>query len=329
MANLLDQLKAITVVVADTGEIDAIQKFTPRDSTTNPSLITAAAQMPQYQQIVDDTLKGAIKTLGDNAAEKDIVTLAFDRLAVSFGIKILKIIPGRVSTEVDARLSFDTEATITKGREIIAQYEVAGISRERILIKIASTWEGIQAAAVLEKEGISCNLTLLFGLHQAIACAENGITLISPFVGRILDWYKKDTGRDSYAPAEDPGVVSVTAIYNYYKKFGYNTEVMGASFRNIGEITELAGSDLLTISPALLADLRATEGDLPRKLDPKISKKLDIEKIPMNKATFDRMHAENRMASDKLAEGITGFEKALVSLEELLASRLEKLTVNA
>lgn len=326
MANLLDQLKAVTVVVADTGDIDSIQKFTPRDATTNPSLITMAAQMPQYQSIVDDTLKGAIETLGDDAAESAVVTLAFDRLAVSFGLKILEIIPGRVSTEVDARLSFDTEATIAKGREIIGQYEAAGITRDRILIKIASTWEGIQAAAVLEKEGISCNLTLLFGIHQAIACAENGITLISPFVGRILDWYKKDTGRDSYEAAEDPGVVSVTAIYNYYKKFGYKTEVMGASFRNIGEITELAGCDLLTISPALLADLQATEGDLPRQLDPAEAGTTNIEKITMDQATFEQMHTQNRMANDKLAEGIAGFEKALVELERLLASRLAKIT---
>jgi len=325
MANLLDQLKAVTVVVADTGDIDAIEKFTPRDSTTNPSLITAAAQMPQYQSIVDDTLKGAKETLGEGASEADIVTLAFDRLAVSFGLKILEIIPGRVSTEVDARLSYDTEATIAKGREIIAQYEAAGISKDRILIKVAATWEGIQAAAVLEKEGISCNLTLLFGLHQAIACAENGITLISPFVGRILDWYKKDTGRDSYEPAEDPGVISVTTIYNYYKKFGYNTEVMGASFRNIGELTELAGCDLLTISPALLDELKNTEADLPRKLDPEKAKAMDIEKLSMDKATFDAMHAKDRMANDKLAEGIKGFEKALETLEKLLADRLAAL----
>lgn len=329
MANLLDQLKAMTVVVADTGDINAIKEFTPRDATTNPSLITAAAQMPQYQGIVDDTLKGAIESLGDEASEAEIVTLAFDRLAVSFGLKILEIIPGRVSTEVDARLSFDTAATITKGREIIAQYAAAGISKDRILIKIAATWEGIQAAAVLEKEGISCNLTLLFGLHQAIACAENDITLISPFVGRILDWHKKDTGRDSYESAEDPGVVSVTAIYNYYKKFAYKTEVMGASFRNIGEIIELAGNDLLTISPALLAELQATEANLPRKLDAEKAKGMNIDKITMDKNTFNRMHGLNRMATDKLAEGIQGFEKALISLEELLASRLEKLTVNA
>jgi len=322
MANLLDQLKAVTVVVADTGDINAIEKFTPRDATTNPSLITMAAQMPEYQGIVDDTLKGARETLGASASAADVVTLAFDRLAVSFGLKILDIIPGRVSTEVDARLSFDTDATVAKGRDLIAQYEAAGISKERILIKIAATWEGIQAAAVLEKEGIATNLTLIFGLHQAIACAENGITLISPFVGRILDWYKKDTGRDSYAPAEDPGVVSVTAVYNYYKKFGFKTEVMGASFRNLGEITELAGNDLLTISPGLLEELQATEGDLPIKLDASKAASMDIAEINVDKATFVAMHAEDRMATDKLAEGIEGFEKALVTLEELLADRL-------
>ncbi len=323
--NLLEQLREMTVVVADTGDIEAIETFKPRDATTNPSLITAAAQMPQYQSIVDDTLKGARETLGAGASAGDVVTLAFDRLAVSFGLKILDIIPGRVSTEVDARLSYDTDATIAKGRELIEQYEAQGVSRERILIKIAATWEGIQAAAVLEKEGIHCNLTLLFGIHQAIACAENGITLISPFVGRILDWYKKDTGRESYPPAEDPGVVSVTNIYNYYKKFGYKTEVMGASFRNIGEIMELAGCDLLTIAPSLLAELQSTEGDLPRKLDPAKAASADIEKITVDKDAFDRMHAENRMATDKLSEGIVGFTKALETLEELLASRLAEL----
>ena len=325
MANLLDQLKEMTVVVADTGDLEAIGKFTPRDATTNPSLITMAAQMPQYQAIVDDTLTGARATLGADAIATDVVTLAFDRLAVSFGLEILKIVSGRVSTEVDARLSFDTDATIAKGRELIAQYEAAGISKERILIKIAATWEGIKAAEVLEKEGISCNLTLLFGLHQAIACAEGGITLISPFVGRILDWYKKDTGRDSYEPAEDPGVVSVAAVYNYYKKFGYSTEVMGASFRNLGEITELAGVDLLTISPALLTELQTTEGELPRKLTQAAADAADIEKISIDKATFEKMHAENQMATDKLAEGIDGFSKALVTLEELLADRLASL----
>ena len=323
--NLLEQLREITVVVADTGDIQAIETFKPRDATTNPSLITAAAQMPQYQGIVDDTLKGARESLGASASAADVVSLAFDRLAVSFGLKILEIIPGRVSTEVDARLSYDTEATITKGRELIAQYEAKGISKSRILIKIAATWEGIQAAAVLEKEGISCNLTLLFGLHQAIACAENGITLISPFVGRILDWYKKDTGRDSYAPSEDPGVLSVTDVYNYYKKFGYKTEVMGASFRNVGEITELAGCDLLTIAPSLLAELQSVEGDLPRKLDPAKAANSAIEKINVDKATFDRLHQENRMANEKLAEGIEGFTKALETLEKLLSERLASL----
>jgi transaldolase len=270
-------------------------------------------------------LKGARATLGAAASAADVVTLAFDRLAVSFGLKILEIIEGRVSTEVDARLSYDVDGTIAKGRDLIKQYEAAGISKERVLIKIAATWEGIQAAAVLEKEGIHTNLTLLFGLHQAIACAENGITLISPFVGRILDWYKKDTGRDSYAPAEDPGVLSVTEIYNYYKKFGYKTEVMGASFRNVGEITELAGSDLLTIAPSLLAELQSVEAELPRKLDPAKAASASIEKITVDKATFDRMHEENRMAKEKLAEGIDGFAKALEALEKLLSERLASL----
>ncbi|MBE0439734.1 MAG: transaldolase [Gammaproteobacteria bacterium] len=325
MANLLDQLKEMTVVVADTGDIAAIEQFTPRDATTNPSLITAAAQMPEYQSIVDDTLKGARATVGVNAPASEVITLAFDRLAVSFGLKILDIVPQRVSTEVDARLSYDTDATIEKARDLIAQYEAAGVSRDRILIKIAATWEGIQAAKVLEQEGIRTNLTLVFGLHQAIACAENGIQLISPFVGRILDWYKKDTGRESYEPAEDPGVVSVTAIYNYFKKFGYKTEVMGASFRNIGEITELAGVDLLTISPGLLDQLQSTEGELVRKLSPEQAAASDIEKINMDKATFDAMHAADRMATEKLSEGIDGFAKALETLEELLANRLAEI----
>jgi transaldolase len=323
--NLLEQLKEMTVVVSDTGDLEAIGAYTPRDATTNPSLITAAAQMPQYQGIVDDTLKGARETLGNGASAGEVVTLAFDRLAVSFGLKILEIIPGRVSTEVDARLSYDLDGSIAKGREIIEQYEAQGISKERILIKLASTWEGIKAAEVLEKEGIHCNLTLLFGLHQAIACAEADITLISPFVGRILDWYKKDTGRDSYPANEDPGVLSVTTVYNYYKKFGYKTEVMGASFRNIGEITELAGVDLLTISPALLGELQSTEADLPRKLDPEKAAAEQIEKISIDQDTFVKMHAENQMATDKLSEGIEGFTKALVLLEELLADRLATL----
>ena len=324
MSTLLEQLRTMTVVVADTGDIQSIEHFKPRDATTNPSLITAAAEMPKYKEIVDGTLLDARKELGDHSDPQRVASLAFDRLAVSFGKRILQIVPKRVSTEVDARLSYDTNASVAKGREIIAQYEAAGISRERILIKIAATWEGIKAGEILEKEGIHCNLTLMFGLHQAIACAEAGITLISPFVGRILDWYKKDTGRD-YAPAEDPGVLSVRTIYNYYKKFGYKTEVMGASFRNIGEITELAGCDLLTISPALLAELDKAEGDLPRKLDPENAKQMDIRKIPMDRATFDSMHAADRMAKDKLAEGIAGFSKALVSLETMLAHRITEL----
>ena len=323
--NLLEALRAVTVVVADTGDIQAIEKFTPQDATTNPSLITAAAQMPEYQDIVDQTLLKAKKDAGVGASQAQVVSLAFDRLAVSFGLKILQIIPGRVSTEVDARLSYDTDATVAKARDLIGQYQAAGVAKERVLIKIAATWEGIKAAEILEKEGIHCNLTLLFGLHQAIACAEAGVTLISPFVGRILDWYKKDTGRDSYAPAEDPGVVSVTEVYNYYKKFGYKTEVMGASFRNMGEITELAGCDLLTISPAFLAELQNTVGELPRKLDPAKVADLSIEKISIDQATFEQMHNGDRMASDKLAEGIDGFTKALISLEQLLAERLTRL----
>jgi transaldolase len=281
--------------------------------------------MPQYQDIVDDTLKGARDTLGADADAAEVVTLAFDRLAVSFGLKILDIVPGRVSTEVDARLSFDTEATIEKGRDLIAQYEAAGVSRERILIKIAATWEGIMAAKVLEEEGIHTNLTLVFGLHQAVACGENGIQLISPFVGRILDWYKKDTGTESYAPAEDPGVISVTNIFNYFKKFGLKTEVMGASFRNVGEITELAGVDLLTISPGLLDELQATEGELPRKLNAADAEGADIERLDMTKELFEEMHAADRMATEKLQEGIDGFAKALEKLETLLADRLASL----
>ncbi|MDQ1474445.1 MAG: transaldolase, partial [Bryobacterales bacterium] len=323
-STLLEQLREMTVVVADTGDIEAIEKFKPRDATTNPSLITAAAEMPKYAGIVDETLLAARKELGDSADPSKVANLAFERLAVAFGKRILKIVPNRVSTEVDARLSYDTEATVAKGRSIIAQYEAAGILRERVLIKIASTWEGIRAGEILEKDGIHCNLTLLFGLHQAIACAEAGITLISPFVGRILDWYKKDTGRD-YSPQEDPGVKSVQTIYNYYKKFGYKTEVMGASFRNMGEITELAGCDLLTISPALLAQLDSTTGELPRKLDPAKAASMDIQKINMDRATFDAMHAADRMASDKLSEGIAGFSKALENLEALLAKRITEM----
>jgi transaldolase len=322
--NLLEQLRRYTTVVADTGDIEAMEKFRPQDATTNPSLITAVAQMPQYQSVVDDVLKSAKDELGDKASDKDVANMAFKRLAIAFGKKILAIIPGRVSTEVDARLSYDTAKTIEVAREIIEMYRKDGIGRERVLIKIASTWEGIRAAEVLEKEGIHCNLTLLFGTHQAIAAAEAGVTLISPFVGRILDWYKKDTGKD-FQGADDPGVQSVTRVYNYFKHFGYKTVVMGASFRNIGEITELAGCDLLTISPHLLGELESTEGELPRKLDPEKSKAMKIEKIAMDKATFDAMHAKDRMASDKLKEGIDGFSAALVNLEQLLAKRLAEL----
>jgi transaldolase len=332
MATLLEQLRGMTTVVADSGDINSIKKFRPTDSTTNPSLIAAAAQMPEYQEIVDDVLKQAREHAGSSASDHDVAALAFKTLAVAFGRKILDIVPGRVSTEVDARLSYDTEKTLEQARDIIGQYDQAGIGRDRVLIKIASTWEGIKAAEILETEGIHCNLTLLFGLHQAIACAEAKVTLISPFVGRILDWYKKDTGKD-FAPADDPGVHSVTTIYNYYKKFGYKTDVMGASFRNIGEITELAGCDLLTIAPKLLEELDTTEGDLPRKLDPAASKDMEIEKLTIDKATFEAMHAKDRMAHDKLKEGIEGFSKALEDLEKLLEKRLseisEKQTVGA
>ena len=324
MANLLDQLKSMTTVVADSGDINSIKAYKPTDSTTNPSLIAAAAQMPEYQSIVDDVLTEAREQAGPSASDEDVAAAAFKTLAVAFGRKILDIVPGRVSTEVDARLSYDTQGTLAAARDIIAQYDKAGISRERILVKIASTWEGIKAAEILETEGIHCNLTLLFGLHQAIACAEAKVTLISPFVGRILDWYKKDTGKD-YAPVDDPGVHSVTEIYHYYKKFGYKTVVMGASFRNMGEIVELAGCDLLTIAPKLLQELQTTEGSLVRKLDPETSKAADIQKITINKATFDKMHAANRMASDKLKEGIEGFSKALEDLEALLAKRVAEL----
>jgi transaldolase len=321
---LLSQLNAMTVTVCDTGDINSIKKFKPRDATTNPSLITAAAQMPEYRDIVDGALRWAEKKAG-GADEETIVRLAVDRLAVEFGLRILEIVPGRVSTEVDALLSFDTDATVEKGRYLIQLYGAAGIPRERVLIKIASTWEGIRAAETLQKEGINCNLTLLFGMHQAVAAAEAGVKLISPFVGRILDWYKKDTGRDSYPAHEDPGVLSVRRIYDYYKKFGHQTEIMGASFRNMGEIVELAGCDLLTIAPNLLAELEKTTGHLERKLDPDVSKAKDIPRIAMDEAAFRAMHEQDRMAKEKLDEGIGGFSKALAALERLLTERLRVL----
>ena len=324
MANLLDQLAGMTVVVADTGDIDAIHQFTPRDTTTNPSLILAAAQIPAYQALIDRSLTQSREVCGAGAPAEEVVSEALDEICVTFGSEILKIVPGRVSTEVDARLSYDTEATIIKARKLIGLYRQLGISRERVLIKIASTWEGIKAAEVLEKEGIHCNLTLLFSFAQAVAAAEAGVTLISPFVGRILDWYKKHTGRDSYPGPEDPGVVSVTQIFNYFKTYGYKTEVMGASFRNIEEIIELAGCDLLTISPALLDQLRHTEGELLRKLNPFDPAPTDPQ-IPLDQAGYEAMMAQDAMATEKLEEGIRGFSKAIETLEAQLAHRLGEL----
>ncbi len=321
MPTLLEQLKQFTVVVADTGDFESISKFRPRDATTNPSLIAAAAGLPQYAGLVDAALKWA-KANSKDPAPSAVVKRAVDRLAVQFGLEILKVVPGRVSTEVDARLSYDTAASIEKARELIAMYQAVGIAKERILIKLASTWEGIKAAEVLEREGIHCNLTLLFGFHQAVACAEAKVTLISPFVGRILDWYLKSTGRASYPAPEDPGVLSVTKIFNYYKRHGYQTEVMGASFRNLGEITELAGCDLLTIAPKLLAEIEASTATLPRKLDPVAAKTRGDELVHLEKADFDRLHAADQMANDKLKEGIEAFSKALTDLEKSLEPKL-------
>jgi len=314
----------MTVVVADTGDLQAIQQFTPRDATTNPSLILAAAQIPAYQHLIDDTLRASRSLIGANAPAEEVVGEALDEICVSFGKEILKIVPGRVSTEVDARLSFNTEATIAKAHKLIGLYNDAGITNDRVLIKIASTWEGIKAAESLEKEGIHCNLTLLFGFAQAVACAEAGITLISPFVGRILDWYKKDSGRDSYPGPEDPGVISVTKIFNYFKTYDYKTEVMGASFRNLDEIIELAGCDLLTISPKLLDQLRNTEAELSRKLNP-AAPGATIEKFSIDANHFSEMMQEDRMAHEKLHEGIQGFSKAIDTLEAQLAHRLAVL----
>ncbi|WP_411876027.1 transaldolase [Vulcanococcus limneticus] len=324
MANLLDQLAAMTVVVADTGDIDAIRQFTPRDATTNPSLILAAAQIPSYQPLIDEALKGARAVIGPEAPAEQVVLEALDEISVIFGTEILKIVPGRVSTEVDARLSYDTEATIAKARKLIGLYADRGVGRDRVLIKIASTWEGIRAAEQLEREGIHCNLTLLFGFAQAVACAEAGVTLISPFVGRILDWYKKSTGRASYPGPEDPGVVSVSQIFNYYKTYGYKTEVMGASFRNVEEIIELAGCDLLTIAPALMDQLRSTEGELVRKLNSFDPAPTEAQ-LQLDAASFAAMLAADPMASEKLDEGIRGFSKAIETLEAQLAHRLAEL----
>ena len=321
MTNLLDQLATMTVVVADTGDIEAIRQFTPRDATTNPSLILAAAQIPTYQNLIDRSLSESRTVMGESAPVEDVVAEALDEISVTFGKEILRIVPGRVSTEVDARLSYDTEATIEKARKLIGLYEQAGVSRQRVLIKIASTWEGIRAAERLEQEGIHCNLTLRFGFAQAVACAEAGVTLISPFVGRILDWYKASTGRESFPGPEDPGVISVTKIFNYYKTYGYRTEVMGASFRNVDEIIELAGCDLLTISPALMEQLRNMDGVLIRKLNSESPGETQ-EKIHLERGLFDSMMAADQMASEKLDEGIRGFSKAIETLEVQLAHRL-------
>jgi transaldolase len=312
--NQLEQLKQHTVVVADTGDFEAMKAYKPQDATTNPSLILQASQKDEYKSLVEKAVAdGKASSLTGAALLDDVM----DRLVVSFGLEILKIVPGRVSTEVDARLSFDTQANIDKARHLIGMYEKAGIGRERILIKIASTWEGIKAAEVLQKEGINCNLTLLFSLAQAVACAEGGIKLISPFVGRILDWYKKSTGQD-YTATEDPGVQSVTQIYNYYKHFGYATEVMGASFRNKGEITELAGCDLLTISPGLLGELQASDEALTPKLNAANAKSLEIERIGSDEKTFRWLFNEDAMATEKTAEGIRNFAKDIVKLEKLV-----------
>ena len=320
MNTLLSQLKQFSVIVADTGDFESIRKYQPRDTTTNPSLLLKAAQMPEYAQLVVKALADARKE-SPNASQT--LSLALDKLAVAFGLDILKIVPGRVSTEVDARLSFDVTGSIAKARSLIGRYEQAGISRGRILIKLASTWEGISAAQQLTREGIHCNLTLLFSFAQAVACAEAGVQLVSPFVGRILDWHKKATGRDSYPPAEDPGVLSVTRIYNYYKKWGYPTEVMGASFRNVGEILHLAGCDLLTISPTLLEEMQKTAGTLARKLSPETAAANCLEpKLALDERAFRWMLNEDQMATEKLSEGIRLFAADTLKLEKFIAPKL-------
>jgi transaldolase len=317
MNNQLDQLKQFTVVVADTGDFTSLKQFAPRDATTNPSLILKAAQMPEYQFLVD-------KALADNRAKfsgQALLAPVLDDLMILFGLEILKIVPGRVSTETDANLSFDTDALVAKGRHFIALYQKHGIGRERILIKIASTWEGIRAAEILQRAGINCNLTLLFSLAQAVACAEAKVTLISPFVGRIMDWYKAKEKKD-FAPAEDPGVISVKEIYSYYKKFGHATEVMGASFRNVGEIQELAGCDLLTISPNLLAELQKSAAPLVRKLSPEIARESKIEKLPLDEKKFRWLFNENAMATEKTAEGIRQFNADAQKLAQFVTAKL-------
>jgi transaldolase len=318
MSNQLQDLKQFTTVVADTGDFESIRKFAPQDATTNPSLILKAVLQPEYRSLLDK----AIAENKDSSLSGDaLLHKIIDDTLILFGLEILKIVPGRVSTEVDARLSFDTEGTIAKARYLIGLYEKAGISRERVLIKIASTWEGIRAAEVLQKDGINCNLTLLFSLVQAVACAESGIRLISPFVGRIYDYYKGKTGKE-YVGIEDPGVLSVHTIYNYFKKYGHDTQVMGASFRNTGEIIALAGCDLLTISPDLLAKLEASSEPLVRVLDPETAKGLDIPKVPVDEKSFRWALNEDAMATDKLAEGIRKFAEDIVKLEGIIAQSL-------
>ncbi len=323
-STLLEQLSSMTVVVADTGDLEAIRTFQPRDATTNPSLILAAAKIPAYQNLIDHSLRSSRKRIGNNASPKEVVNEALDQICIVFGNEILKLIPGRVSTEVDARLSFDKEGTIEKARKLIALYSELGVSKDRILIKIASTWQGIKAAETLEKEGIHCNLTLLFNFCQAATCAEAGVTLISPFVGRILDWYKANTGRESYSGEEDPGVISVTSIFNYFKFNNYKTEVMGASFRNIEEIKELAGCDLLTISPKLLSQLNEDVTPLPMKLDAKKPNFVQ-PKVQIDQAMFKKMMNDDPMASEKLDEGIKNFSNAIEELELMLFDRLNIL----
>jgi transaldolase len=322
MSDLLTQLKESCIIVADTGDFESIRKYQPRDATTNPSLLLKAAQMPEYKALVDKVL-GETKKEATSASAQ--IPLAMDKLAVAFGLEILKIVPNRVSTEVDARLSFNLQGSIDKAHELIGRYEKAGLSRDRILIKLASTWEGIKAAEQLEKEGIHCNLTLLFSFAQAVACAEAKVQLISPFVGRILDWHKKSSGKESYPPAEDPGVVSVTKIYNYYKAYGYKTEVMGASFRNTGEILELAGCDLLTISPNLLEELHQASGTVPRKLSPEKAKDNASPRITLDEKAFRWLHNEDQMATEKLSDGIRLFAADALKLEKFIGEKLATL----
>jgi transaldolase len=319
--SLLEQLEEHTVVVADSGDLRSIARLRPREATTNALLLTAAAQMPECAEVIDRAIEWARRE-GRTPRRTVVLKLAIDRLAVELGLQILALVPGRVSTEVDARLARDTHGTVEKARHLIAQYEAAGADRTRVLMKIAATWEGIRAAELLEKEGIRCNVTLVFGLHQAVACAEAGVTLISPFVGRILDWHLKHGLPTPYAPGDDPGVQSVKRIYNYFKRHGYKTEVMAASLRGMAEILELAGCDLVTVAPRLLTELASREGVLERKLDPARAAALDIERVPVDEASFRELHARDRMASDKLAEGIEGFIKAQVVLERLLDQRL-------